>query len=130
MPSRFLSSFARSLLTTLALALVVVGCDKKMPEAECDKLRADSFELINKGQQCSTDTDCQQSAWPGCEKPISHATAEKIKPMSEKYKAGLCTEPKSTCRPPPEVYCKQGLCVHREKGAPAAQPGTDEIQIQ
>lgn len=132
MPCRHPSS-ARSLFVALALALVALGCEKKMPEAECDKLRADSFELINKGQQCNGDADCQQSTWPGCEKPISHATADKIKPMVEKYKTGLCTEPKSTCRPPPEVYCKQGLCVHREKGAPEGQPGqppTDQIQIQ
>ena len=29
--------------------------------------------------------------------------------------AGKCVEPPKNCRKAPEVYCKQGLCVFREK---------------
>ena len=32
-------------------------------------------------------------------------------------KQGKCEEPKIDCpKETPESYCKQGLCVHREKG--------------
>jgi hypothetical protein len=36
--------------------------------------------------------------------------------MADKYKAGKCEEPNVECKEPPESYCKQGLCVHYEKG--------------
>jgi outer membrane murein-binding lipoprotein Lpp len=119
----------------LAIALLLVlaaGCSNKMEQKECDKLRGDAFELLNKGQQCNTDADCKQSDWPGCAKPESNATADKIGPMAASYKKGQCDEPKIDCREPPPVYCKQGLCVHREKGTPegAGNTPSDQIIIQ
>lgn len=108
-----------------ALCLMALGCEKKMEPKECDSLRAKAFEHINIGQQCEKDPDCQQSEWPGCEKPISVVTAGKIKALHDQYTAGKCEEPKAqACRTPPEVYCKQGLCVHREIGTPEGGSGT------
>lgn len=115
----------------LLLALAA-GCESKMDPKECDKVRGDAFELVNKAQHCNTDADCRQSEWPGCAKPISNATFDKIKPMSESYKTGKCEEPNVDCKAPPEAYCKQGLCVHRELGTAegAGNTPTDQIQIQ
>lgn len=124
-----LASLPLALLASLAL---LSGCESKMDPKECDKLRGEAFELVNKAQHCNTDADCRQSDWPGCAKPLSNANQEKIKPMTDQYKGGKCEEPKVDCKPPPDVYCKQGLCVHREKGAPegAGNTPTDPIQIQ
>ena len=113
-PSLVLSS-SLALLASLAL---LSGCENKMDPKECDKLRGDAFELLNKAQHCNTDADCRQSDWPGCAKPLSNATQDKIKPLADQYTGGKCEEPKVDCKSPPDAYCKQGLCVHREKGAP------------
>jgi hypothetical protein len=112
--------------------LFVFGCSSKMDEKECDKIRGEAFDLINKAQKCNTDADCRQSEWPGCAKPVSNETFGKIGPMSEQFKKGQCEEPKSTaeCKPPPEAYCKQGLCVHREKGTAEGAGNTPADQIQ
>lgn len=114
------------------VALSLAACDSKMEEKECDKIRGDAFELLNKAQHCNNDTDCRQSDWPGCQKPESEKTFETIKPMKEQFQKGKCEEPKSDCKPPPEVYCKQGLCTHREKGMKDGSDNTptDQIQIQ
>ena len=116
------------------LLAVVPGCEKKMEPQACDKLRADAFALLNKAHHCGTDADCRQSEWPGCQKPISQKDFDTIKPMSDSYKQGKCEEPKIDCPAPPESYCKQGLCVHREKGRnendPAPAPGGDTIKPQ
>src|SRR5262245_33996932 len=104
------------LVCAVALACAAVaGCDNKMDPKECDKLRGEAFDLVNKGQQCNGDGDCRQSEWPGCERAITNATYDKVKPMSDAFKKGQCEEPTMTCRAAPEAYCKQGLCVHREK---------------
>ena len=120
------------LAASLALALLLAGCSNKMEAKECDKLRGDAFDLLNKAQPCDTDADCQQSAWPGCAKPENKTTAGKIGPMSDAYKKGQCDEPKVDCKEPPPVYCKQGLCTHREKGAAegSGNTPTDQIQIK
>jgi hypothetical protein len=104
----------------------------KLDAKECDKLRGDAFDIVNKAQHCNTDTDCRQSAWPGCAKPLSNQTFDEIKPMADAYKKGQCEEPKTECKPPPEVYCKQGLCVHRELGTPEGAKDTplDQIKIE
>ena len=104
-----------------ALALPLAfspACSNKMEAKECDKLRAGAFDLVNEAQKCNTDADCRQSEWPGCAKPLSLATFEKIKPMAESYKKGECEEPKVECKEPAPAYCKQGLCAHREPGTP------------
>jgi hypothetical protein len=131
------SSLARRALAAVfasALPLIALtpACNSsKLEPKECDKIRGEAFDLINKGQQCSVDGDCKQSDWPGCAKPISKANDEKLRPMSDAYKKGQCEEPKVDCKPPPEVYCKQGLCVHREKGVPENMgPATGDIQIK
>ena len=56
----------------------------------------------------------------------------KIKPLQDSFQKGKCDEPKSECREPPPVYCKQGLCVQREKGTPegASNTPTDQIIIK
>src|SRR5688572_14422422 len=105
--------------SVLALAaLLTSGCGSKMDVKECDKLRGEAFDLINKGQRCNGDADCRQSEWPGCAKPVSQETFDKISPMAQSFKKGQCEEPKLECRESPEAYCKQGLCVHRETSSP------------
>lgn len=113
-------------------AIVAPGCESKMDVKECDKIRGEAFEMLNKAQHCNTDADCRQSDWPGCQKPVSNGTYDKLKPMADTFKKGQCEEPKLTCKPAPESYCKQGLCVHRELGTPegAGNTPTDQIIIK
>jgi hypothetical protein len=103
-----------------------------MDPKECGKLREDAFELLNKAQHCNTDAECRQSEWPGCAKPVSLESADKIKAMHDPFTKGKCEEPKSDCRESPPVYCKQGLCVLKEKGTPegAGNTPTDQIIIK
>jgi hypothetical protein len=106
---------AFSALGALAL-LVAPGCEKRMEPEECDKIRGEAFQMLNKAQLCATDADCKQSEWPGCEKPVNGKTSDALKPMQTSFTEGKCEEKKLECRKPPPVYCKQGLCVHREAG--------------
>ena len=108
---------------------LTLGCETKMVMQACDKLRGDAFELLNKAQHCNTDADCRQSDWPGCAKPESLATYDKIKPMAEAYKKGNCDEPKIPCGESPVSYCKQGLCAHKEKGTPEGAGNTPASDI-
>src|SRR5262245_49725647 len=123
----FLRSVAIALVVP-SIALVSIACSK-LDQKECDKIRGDAFEILNKAQHCSVDADCRQSEWPGCPKPLSNKTFDQLKPMGDQYKKGQCEEPKVECKPPPEVYCKQGLCVHREKGMPEGAGETPVDQI-
>jgi hypothetical protein len=110
--------------------LLFGGCEDTMEPKECDRIRGEAFELVNKAQHCDTDADCQQSEWPGCAKPLNKATAVKIKPMKEGFQKGKCKEQESApCREPPPAYCKQGLCVHREKGMTEGTGNTPSDQI-
>ena len=111
------------------LMALASGCSNNMDPKECLSLRADAFELLNKAQHCNTDSDCRQSDWPGCPKPLSNETFDKIKPMKDKFQKGKCEEQKDTCREAPEAYCKQGLCVAREKGTPGGAGNTPPDQI-
>jgi hypothetical protein len=122
-----------ALLAAAPLALVAfAGCDNKMEAKECDKLRGEAFELVNVAQHCDADKDCRPSEWPGCSKPLSNTSFDKIEPMRDKFTKGKCEEPKIDCKDAPPVYCKQGLCVHREKGMPegAGDTPADQIQIK
>jgi hypothetical protein len=122
---------AALLATGLVAALFALpGCEDKMEPEQCDKLRADAFQILNKAHHCATDADCRQSSWPGCQKPISNADHGLIKPLEDQYKQGKCEEPKIDCSAPPEAYCKQGLCVHREKGRDENAPAADEIKLE
>lgn len=107
----------------------LLGCSNKLEQKECDKLRGEGFDLINAAQHCNTDADCSQSQWPGCARAVNAKTVASAGLISEKYKKGECEEPKLTCKPPPDAYCKQGLCVHREKGTQdgAGAPAGDII---
>ena len=117
-------------LAALALAAPLWGgCSNALDKKECLKLREDAFELLNKAQHCNNDADCRQSDWPGCAKPLSQETYGKIKPMKESFIKGKCEETKAECRESPEVYCKQGLCVHREKGVSEGSGNTPTDQI-
>ncbi len=103
------------------------GCEKKLEPEQCDKLRADAFQTLNKAHHCGEDKDCRQSSWPGCQKPLSNKDWDAIKPLEDQYKQGKCEEPKIDCKEPPEVYCKQGLCVHREKGRDENAPAPSDV---
>ncbi|MFT3765558.1 MAG: hypothetical protein QM820_08595 [Minicystis sp.] len=126
-------SHVAAAFSLLALSLPLAGgCSNDMDPKECGKLREEAFELLNKAQHCNTDADCRQSDWPGCAKPVSMVSYDKIKSMHDPFTKGKCQEPKSDCRESPTVYCKQGLCVHREKGTPegAGNTPTDQIIIK
>jgi hypothetical protein len=103
-----------------------------MDSKECGKIREDAFELVNKAQHCNGDADCKPSDWPGCSKPLSQTSYDKVKGMRDAFTKGKCEEPKADCREAPPVYCKQGLCVHREKGTAegAGNTPTDQIIVQ
>jgi hypothetical protein len=120
--------FSLFVLTLLGFGSAL-GCSSKMEPKECDKLRGEAFDLTNKAQHCNVDTDCRQSEWPGCARAVNDKTIAVIKPMAESFKKGQCEETKLECKAPPEAYCKQGLCVHREKGTPegAGAPAGDII---
>jgi hypothetical protein len=107
----------------------LLGCSSKLEQKECDKLRGEGFDLINAAQHCNVDGDCSQSQWPGCARAVNAKKVSSAGAISVKYKTGECEEPKMTCKEPPDAYCKQGLCVHREKGAPegAGAPAGDII---
>ena len=128
-----LSRWLRLSLAPLALAALAAplwsGCSSNLEPNECLKIRVDAFELLNKAQHCNNDTECRQSDWPGCAKPVSMETHGKIRPMKESFTKGKCEEKKEDCREPPEVFCKQGLCVHREKGTPEGSSNTPLDQI-
>jgi hypothetical protein len=119
--------FGLSLLSLLCFSL---GCSGKMDSKECDKIRGEAFDAINKAQHCNTDADCSQSQWPGCSRAVNNKTIDAVKPMAENFKKGQCEETKLECKPSPDAYCKQGLCVHREKAqeAPAAPAEAPVVQ--
>jgi len=123
-------SHVAAALALAALALPLAGgCSSSMDPKQCGKLREDAFELLNKAQHCNNDGECRQSDWPGCAKPVSMETHGKIRPMKESFTKGKCAETKADCRESPETYCKQGLCVHREKGTPEGAGNTPADQI-
>jgi hypothetical protein len=127
--SRYLAALAAA--APLLLLPLASGCESRMEPKECDKLRSEAFDLLNVAQHCNNDTECRASDWPGCSKPLSNASHDKIKPMRDSFQKGKCEEPASTkdCKPAPEVYCKQGLCVHREKGVSEGSGNTPTDQI-
>ena len=101
------------------LGLVILaslsGCENKLSDEACLKMRGEAFEVINKAHTCNSDADCVASEWPGCERPLSKRHRTEIAGIKTKFDEGKCSEPEKDCRKAPEIYCKQGLCVFREK---------------
>ena len=103
--------------SVFVLGAAAVGCEKKMDPAECDKIKAEAFTLLGKGQPCGTDADCKEATWPQCRRPTNLKNIEALAEMQKKRTDGKCEEkPAEECKDSPEVYCKQGLCVNREIG--------------
>lgn len=116
-------------LVPFAVLLSAMGCESKMDPKECDKLRGAAFDLTNKGQRCNTDADCRIAEWPSCANPVSNETWDKIKPSMDAFRGGKCEEPTVPCNKPKDIYCKQGLCIFREKGTPEGADNTPTDQI-
>src|SRR5664279_4450744 len=98
-----------------ACVLFGTACEKKLEKEQCNLVRKKAFDLRNQAQPCSTDQDCVNSEWPDCHGSPNKKTFDAIKPIQKEFVDGKCEEPKADCKVP-EVYCKQGLCVVREKG--------------
>lgn len=125
--SRPLHRAATALLLCAATALGLAGCSSKMEEKECTKLKIEAFDILNKAQHCNTDADCSPSTWPDCSKPLSEASNGEIKKKSEAYFAGQCEETKPACTDTTPIYCKQGLCVRKEKAAENPPAGGGDV---
>ena len=99
-------------------------------EKKCNKLRSEAFDLLNKGQQCNNDQDCRQSDWPGCAKPVSIASWDKIKPMADSYKKGQCEEPAGVQGAAPSYASRASACTARRAPprARARARRSDEIK--
>jgi hypothetical protein len=110
-----------------ALVLVALASCSKMDPKDCMKLRDSAFELINSASVCTQDPDCKPSEWPACPKPVSVQSFDKIHAMMDSFKKGKCEEKPSECKPPPPVYCQEGLCAFRYK--PFQAPG-DGMKIE
>jgi len=102
------------------VATLGVGCG--LSEEECLKLRGEAYEVLNAPHTCNDDTGCMFSNWPGCAKPLGRKNESKIADIRAKFDAGKCFESPPECREPPDVYCKQGLCVFRERPGGASNP--------
>ncbi len=127
-PNRVVQMFFGVAVLPIAFCLVQAGCSSKMEEKDCTKLKIEAFDLVNKPQHCNTDTDCKGSVWPDCAKPLSEANATEIKKRSDAYYTGQCEEKKLDCKDETPIYCKQGLCTRKEKGAaPAGAAPTSEL---
>lgn len=121
-------NLARALAAAVAAAAVAVlgfaGCSSKLEDKECTKLKIEAFDVVNKAQHCNNDVDCKGSFWPDCGKPLSAVNGEEIKKKEDAYYAGKCEEAKPDCKDTTPIYCKQGLCTRKEKGAPENPGGT------
>jgi len=117
-------TFAFALIAAVCALAGFSGCSSKMEEKDCTKLKMDAFDVLNKAQHCNNDTDCRGSVWPDCQKPLSNVSATDIKAKEDAYFTGKCEEAKPTCSDTTPIYCKQGLCVRKEKGAPGSAGDT------
>jgi hypothetical protein len=104
----------------MGMVALGLGAGCGLSEKECTALRGEAYDVLNQAHTCNNDVECLPSEWPGCQKPVSKKSHEKIKGLWAKFQGGRCQEPAADCRPPPEIYCKQGLCVTRELAAAAA----------
>ncbi len=99
----------------LVLATSSPGCSSKLGEEKCNEIRGKAYEIINEAHTCNSDADCIDTEWPGCTKPASRKNKARIAAFKATFDEGNCEEPKTECREIPEIYCKQGLCVFRER---------------
>lgn len=113
---RWLACGALALTGAMVALFGAVGCEKKMDPAECDKIRGEAFELLNKGQPCATDADCKEASYPQCRRPVNAKNFASLGEMEKKTKDGKCEAKVEECKDSPPVYCKQGLCANREPG--------------
>jgi hypothetical protein len=110
----------------LVLIALAPGCNQ--PVEKCRDLRSQAFDILTgQAHPCSSDADCFPSDWPGCDQPVSGKSRDKIAEIKQQFDEGGCishpeiaTEENRECREPPIVYCKQGLCVFREKAGQSA----------
>lgn len=116
-------------VTGFLLVLMALGFGCNQPVEKCRELRSQAFDILTgQAHPCSSDADCFPSDWPGCDQPVSAKNRDKIAEIKQQFDEGGCVsheeiaaEENRECREPPIVYCKQGLCVFREKaGEPAA----------
>ena len=110
----------RKAAAAAALALWVGSGCNKLSEDECAGLRTQAFDVINNDDKkaphtCNDDSECMPTEWPLCPKPVNNKNYERIAAIKKRFDDGSCKEPAKECRETPEVYCKQGLCVFREK---------------
>src|SRR4051812_13396343 len=119
-PATEVSMSSRVYPLLFLLSASLPACSKMDPQ-ECTKLRDKSFELINQASVCTQDVDCKPSEWPGCAKPVSSDSFGKIHAMMDSFKKGKCEEKPAECKPPPVVFCQEGLCAFRYK--PFEPPG-------
>jgi hypothetical protein len=108
------------LLVTFAGFGSLSACSKMDPK-DCAQLRESSFELINAANNCSTDSDCRPTEWPGCQRPINAQNFDAIHQKMESFRKGKCEEKPANCKQAPAVYCAEGICAFRYKGT--QQPG-------
>lgn len=107
----------------LVWALCVMGAAScGLSEEECLKVRGQAFEILNEPHTCNDDSGCQFSDWPGCPKPASRKNQERIDGLRKQFIDGSCKDEDTGCREPPDVYCKQGLCVFREVAGGTPNP--------
>jgi len=107
--------FTRAAFLLPLIIASLTACGKMDPQ-ECKKLRDGAFELINTASVCTTDADCKESEWPGCAKPISVTSFDKIHAMMESFTKGKCEDPpKGKCQQTPKIFCQEGLCAFRYK---------------
>lgn len=113
-------SLRLSAIASLALSvpLGIAACGSKLEQKECDRLRGEAFDALNKAQHCNSDAECKSSDFPEIGKPVSVKTYDELKKSEDAFKLGQCQEPQLPKRDILPIYCKQGLCVVREKAAP------------
>ncbi len=99
----------------LLLLAAPMACGTTLSEEKCNEVRGAAYEIINEAHTCNSDADCVETEWPGCTKPASRKNKKRITAFKTKFDDGNCKEPQTECREIPEIYCKQGLCVFREK---------------
>ena len=118
-----------ALVASLGLSVSMLfstACEKKLEKEQCNLVRKKAFDLLSVAQPCATDADCAPPTWPECNHPSNHKTIDALVPIKKEFDDGKCEEPKKDCKAP-DVYCKQGLCVIREKGMPDS---TEDIRIE